>query len=273
MINPEFGARLSEAFNNVGIGEISRKLGLSYHAARNYLKGRVPGPEVLLSISNVTQCSIHWLLTGEGPKRALHLAEEPALYKLEGEGEYLVYLGEAERKMVTDLAADSGRDFADQVREMVIEGLIGRGLVSDKAEGANLIFFSDQVPKLVPMRLIGTIAAGQPIQTFEQDEIVMVAEDFVVRGRGGFVLRVAGDSMMDDGIHDGDLVICYESKTATNGQMVVALIGGDEATVKRFYKEKGRIRLQPANPRYKPLLLPFDQVRIQGIVVGIQRRP
>ena len=182
-------------------------------------------------------------------------------------------MGEAEREIVGKLAREAGTDTAGAVRDLVIEALASRGLIRTEPDAAELIFFGEQIPKLVPMKLLGEIAAGLPIDVFEFDETVLIAEDFVIPGRNNFVLRVKGDSMVEENIQDGDLIICYEAAEAHNGQTVVALIDGEKATVKKFYQEGRRIRLQPANKRYSPILIDADRVRIQGIVVGIQRRP
>jgi len=267
VLNVGFGERLKDAFEYAPIGDIAQQLKLTYHAVRNYTQGRVPAPEVLIQIHDLTGCSIHWLLTGQGPKRiagSVHPIKKDTLE---------VYLGEAEREIVSGLANEAETSIEEELRDLILESLIARGLIRDSLEGANLIFFGEHLPKLVPVKLLGEIAAGQPLEVYSYEETVMVAEEFIVEGRRPFVLKVRGDSMTDEGIFDGDLIICYESPEAYNGQTVVALVDGDKATVKKFYKEQGRIRLQPGNPQHKPIILTPDRVRIQGIVVGIQRRP
>ena len=123
----------------------------------------------------------------------------------------------------------------------------------------------------VDLPLLGLIAAGSPIESLPGDETVAVPESLTRRG-DHFVLRVRGDSMIDDGIHDGDLVVVQRRETAANGEMVAALISG-ETTLKRFFREPGGvIRLQPANDRIKPILVDEASVRVQGVVVGLMRR-
>ncbi len=126
---------------------------------------------------------------------------------------------------------------------------------------------------LVRLPFLGLIAAGQPIEAVADHEQVDVPQHLLTSGNGDnhFVLKVRGDSMIDEGIHDGDLVVVQRRETATAGEMVVALVGSD-ATLKRFYPEGREIRLQPANPAMQPIRVPAAEVRIQGIVVGLMRR-
>ncbi len=119
--------------------------------------------------------------------------------------------------------------------------------------------------------LLGRIAAGRPIEVLPGDETVPVPEALTRKGEN-YVLRVTGDSMIEDGIHDGDLVVVHRREKANNGEMVAALVNG-EATLKRYYHEPdGRVRLQPANAAMPPLVVPERDVRIQGVVVGLMRR-
>jgi repressor LexA len=121
-----------------------------------------------------------------------------------------------------------------------------------------------------PIRLAGTVAAGAPIEAIESDETIAVPDDFIRRD-DTFCLRVKGDSMIDDGIRDGDYIIVEGRDTADNGETVVALIG-DEATVKKFYRESGgQVRLQPANATMQPILVSEGDVAIRGVVVGLMR--
>jgi repressor LexA len=123
----------------------------------------------------------------------------------------------------------------------------------------------------VEVPLFGRIAAGQPIEVLTGDDTVSVPESLTRKG-ANFVLRVNGTSMIDDGIHDGDYVVVNRREKASNGEMVAALVNG-EATLKRFYREPdGRVRLQPANERMMPLVVSEDQVKVQGVVVGLMRR-
>ena len=118
--------------------------------------------------------------------------------------------------------------------------------------------------------LLGTVAAGTPIEPIETPGTITVPEELLGRGET-FALRVRGDSMIDDGIHDGDVVIVESRRDAPNGATVVALVGG-EATVKRFYRRRGRIHLVPANERLEPIIAKEDDVELRGVVVALLRR-
>ena len=119
--------------------------------------------------------------------------------------------------------------------------------------------------------LLGTVAAGLPLEVFPQEDTVAVPHDMIRRGNN-YVLRVKGDSMIDEQIRDGDYIIVNSRQTAENGEMVVALIDGEAATVKKFYREAGKVRLQPANPTMQAMYYPPERVAIQGIVVGVIRK-
>jgi repressor LexA len=124
----------------------------------------------------------------------------------------------------------------------------------------------------VELPLMGTVAAGLPLEVFQEQESVSVPHDMVKRGNN-YVLRVKGSSMVEEQIRDGDYIIVNSRETAENGEMVVALINGEAATVKKFYRERdGRIRLQPANETMQPMYFDAHEVQIQGIVVGVIRK-
>ena len=125
----------------------------------------------------------------------------------------------------------------------------------------------------VELPLLGRVAAGEPIEAIEDRETLAVPEE-MVGGRGEhYVLRVRGDSMIDEHIRDGDYVVVQARQAAHNGEMVIALVDGENATMKKYYRDgNGRVRLQPANSRVPPLLYPEDRVRVQGIVVGVLRK-
>ncbi len=119
------------------------------------------------------------------------------------------------------------------------------------------------------LRVVGRIAAGRPIEAVESAETIDLEELFSSHHPVA-VLEVQGDSMIDEHIRDGDLVVYEQRSNPRNGDTVVALLDGEEATLKKFFREKNRIRLQPANPKYRPIYT--RDVEIQGVVIGVMRR-
>ena len=125
--------------------------------------------------------------------------------------------------------------------------------------------------RAVELPMLGYVGAGVPIEAVAGNETIAVPEDFVGR-RDTYVLRVKGDSMIDEQIRDGDFVIVEDRKTADNGEMVIALVGGLDVTLKKFYRENGRVRLQPANAAMQPMIMDASLVQLQGVVVGVMRK-
>jgi repressor LexA len=130
--------------------------------------------------------------------------------------------------------------------------------------------------RLLPLRttaatipFLGRVAAGAPIEAVEMTEAVEVPESLLAGGNN-FALQVQGESMVDEGIRDGDVLIIRKQDHADNGQTVVAQIEG-EATIKKFYQRDGRVELRPANEELKPLVVPAEKVEIIGVVVGLVR--
>ena len=125
----------------------------------------------------------------------------------------------------------------------------------------------------VDLPLLGTVAAGLPIEAVENRQTLAVPPDMVRRGKENYVLRVQGNSMIDESIRDGDYIVVSSQDSADDGQMVVALVGGDSATVKKLYRERnGKVRLQPANRTMEPIIEDADNVQVRGVVVGVIRK-
>ena len=121
--------------------------------------------------------------------------------------------------------------------------------------------------------LLGQVAAGAPIEAVPAPETISVPNDLIPRRGSAYVLRVRGESMIDDHIDDGDYVVVHGRQTADNGEMVIALVDGSSATIKRFYREPGGwVRLQPANENVPAIRIHEDDVLIQGVVVGVIRK-
>ena len=153
-------------------------------------------------------------------------------------------------------------------REELIKRIpnISRGIEIIQQKGGD-----DDDETEIPLR--GTVAAGQPIEAILTDDTISIPKDMNGRGRRTFALRVRGDSMIDENIQDGDIIIVASQQTAENGQMVVALIDGNYATVKKFYREPEFIRLEPANPQFKPIFIRTpERIQIQGVVRGLIRK-
>lgn len=153
------------------------------------------------------------------------------------------------------------------IKKLQDEGFLNKGENSPRSIS---VFESQQMVK-VP--LMGTIAAGQPIEAIQVKETIAIPKTKVMKGGNFYALRVAGNSMIDENINDGDVVLVKEQQTAENGQKVVALIDNYEATLKTFYKEKNQIRLQPANKEYEPIIIKRgeQEIVIQGLVVDVIR--
>ncbi len=160
-----------------------------------------------------------------------------------------------------------------------VESLIKKGALKREANKARSLSITDNA--LIPdetqataFPLVGKIAAGYPIEKFEQSDQLSLEEVFgprVGQKHGTYALCVDGDSMKDEGILDGDYVIVERRETARNGERVVALLEGGETTLKTFFKEaNGKIRLQPANPDFEPIIV--KDCKIQGVVIGVLRR-
>lgn len=137
----------------------------------------------------------------------------------------------------------------------------------NKKRGLDLVSLHATSAAAIPF--LGVVAAGNPIEAVEIPEAIEVPESFLGNG-SNFALRVRGDSMIDDGIRNEDILIITRQAHAENGQTVVALVGG-EATVKKFYQNEGETELRPANAQMKPIRVPSENVEIVGVVVGLIR--
>lgn len=158
-----------------------------------------------------------------------------------------------------------------------IESLTKKGLISKGSNSARSLMpveeVSQSLESMVGLPILGMIAAGKPIETIEGHQETLEVPPFMVGSKKSYVLQVKGESMIDDGIFDGDYVVVQEKEIPSNGEVVVALVNGSEATLKRYYKEDSRIRLQPANMAMEPIYIdnkiPID---IQGVVIGLIRK-
>ncbi|MCW8890950.1 MAG: transcriptional repressor LexA [Sedimenticola sp.] len=154
-----------------------------------------------------------------------------------------------------------------------IQALIDAGLVEPMNNQRRGIRLANEAEGEEPNGLpfLGYIAAGSPIEAVEQHETVQIP-DYLRTGKPCYVLQVKGESMIDEGILDGDQIIIEQRDHARNGEIVVALIEGSDATLKRIEQKQGSVILHPANPTMKPMIFSTDQVQIQGVLVGQMRR-
>jgi len=154
-----------------------------------------------------------------------------------------------------------------------LEALAQRGYLhrdANRARSIELAPKNQSSTRTVP--LMGYIAAGKPIEAVSVPESLAVPED-LLPGRGNcFILRVQGDSMIEEHIADGDYVIVESREQADNGQTVVALVDGENVTLKKIYRDGEQVRLVPANEALSPLVLEGDRVKVQGVVVGVMRK-
>lgn len=148
-----------------------------------------------------------------------------------------------------------------------------RVLRRDKHKARSLEIVPDTLPdeeRSTKLPLLGNIAAGSPIEAVENRQELDLEQMFASK-QGVYVLRVRGESMIEDHLCDGDYVVIERRETARNGEQVVALLDTGEATLKRFYKEGSNIRLQPANHTMEPRIVPADRIKVQGVVIGVLR--
>ena len=176
-----------------------------------------------------------------------------------------------------------GRGFPPTVREIGLEfdikspngvmchlkALVKKGLIIRDKQAARAIQLSDHQSRRQGLPLLGTVAAGSPVHAIENADRIEFGELF--SGSDCYALKVRGRSMIEDHIDDGDYVIIKQQSTATNGERVVAMID-KEVTLKRFYEEDDRIRLEPANGNMKPIVVAKDDAEILGVLVGVVRK-
>lgn len=152
-----------------------------------------------------------------------------------------------------------------------ISNLVEKGLLKKvKGVGRSLELVKEKVADMVQVPLVGTITCGQPIEAIEiPGATIEIAKDIRFRKGELYALKAKGNSMIGDGIFDGDFLIVKKQEWADDGDTAVAIIDDNEATLKKYYKEKGRIRLQPANPAFSPIFR--KEVEVRGIVVKVIR--
>lgn len=174
------------------------------------------------------------------------------------------------REIAKVLGLSSPATVHQHIKALCEKGIINTG-DGGQARSIEVVEAEPLSPMAIFLPLAGVITAGIPIEAIEENEAIAVPADFVVDAMNSYVLKVKGRSMIEDGIFDGDMVIVERTHTPKNGDIVVALLDNAYATLKRFYREKGHIRLQPANSTMKPFIIKGD-INIQGIVRAVIRK-
>ena len=160
------------------------------------------------------------------------------------------------------------------LRNLEKRGLITRDPSKQRAVFINTDLLPEKETKPYAVPLVGRVAAGLPMLAAENIEDAFPLPDVLMHGKEPeevYMLRVDGESMRDAGIRDGDILVVNHNCSCTNGDIVVARVQGESATVKRFFREKDRVRLQPENELFEPIYVPFDEVEISGKVIGLLR--
>ncbi len=155
-----------------------------------------------------------------------------------------------------------------------VKNLVKKGYITSKWNANRSIDFAGESvdrDKWSALPMVGRIAAGIPIEAIEQNERINVPAELVGNGEN-FILEVKGDSMEEDHVQDGDMIIVEKNNAPKNGDMVVALINGSDATLKRYRRKGAKIVLEPANPLYKPIEVDEEDLTIQGVVIGLLRK-
>lgn len=159
-----------------------------------------------------------------------------------------------------------------------IDTLVEKGFLQKGNNSARSLIPVEEVESSINepgigLPVLGLIAAGSPIETITGHKETLEVPAFMVGTKNSYVLQVKGDSMIEDGIHDGDYVVVQEKEVPSNGDTVVALVNGNDATLKRYYKESNRIRLQPANSSMEPIYVDAKTpIKIQGVLIGLIRK-
>ncbi len=173
------------------------------------------------------------------------------------------------REIAAGLGLSSPSTVYQHVQALCEKGVINTG---DDGAARTIELCEEKIsPMSIMLPLAGMITAGEPIEAVEENEAIAVPTDFVVDADNSYVLRVKGRSMIEDGIFDGDYVVIERNPSPKNGDIVVALLDNQYATLKRFYREADHIRLQPANSTMDPFIIKGD-VNIQGVVRAVIRK-
>jgi SOS regulatory protein LexA len=271
-----FAERLFEVLGTTEIAEVGRALGISYQQAKNYISGKyLPRAEMLIELANSKNISPTWLLTGRGSKLIDWPIADSFGVPIAPENLIIADLQEIPANIVRREAKKESVPTEDFAATLIIEALQARGLVANRPERF-VTLVEEQMIEFFRVPLYGEIAAGHPLKIFEElTQFVDIPAEYKKFGKDLVVFRVRGDSMIDEGIEDADLVICTKVKNqsdVTNGKKVVAVVDDDGATVKKLFRHKNRVTLQPGNPEFEPMIYEASRVNVFACVVGIFRK-
>ncbi|MCR4311885.1 MAG: transcriptional repressor LexA [Candidatus Uhrbacteria bacterium] len=174
------------------------------------------------------------------------------------------------REIAERLGLSSPATVHQHIKALCEKGIINTG-EHGTARSIEVVETEPMSPLAIMLPLAGLITAGEPIEAVEEREAMAIPADFVLDPANSYILKVKGRSMIEDGIFDGDYVVVERNPSPKNGDIVVALLDNAYATLKRFYREKDHIRLQPANSTMKPIIIKGD-INIQGIVRAVMRK-
>jgi repressor LexA len=274
----DFFARVIEAFSNQSVESIAKQLGLTppgLYRWRNI--NALPNGSTLVEIHKKTGVSIHWLLTGQGskyPDSGNLMVPNPPPSQDFGD-QMTVLLEYTMGQKVRELAANEGITPEDQVALFVWESLKDRRMIRTRPDSGEILQYlnlGERQVSWVKVRMRGYIAAGKPIQLLDSDDEQWVEiPDIMVRNRDVYALTAKGDSMIGEGVFDGDVVVVDPHGSIFNGTTVVAIIDGEAATLKKFYKNGSFATLVSANPAYDPIPVHLSKLELKGVMVGVLR--
>ncbi len=265
---PGLFERLGQAVGTTQTGKIADFFGVSPSLVSDWKAERArPGIDELLKAAKFGNTTIEWLLTGDEFEnfesidqrgKTLGYGEKPSEAQLK---KFLNIYDPEIRKLMRQ----KNWTYDKAVHELVLEGLVALGLATRRIE--HPIKFLEVNYEIVLVPVVGTIAAGRPIEAVEDIRWEKMPR-FWKETDDVVALVVKGESMLDAGIHDGDLVLVSRSRQAKKGDKVAAMIDG-EATVKFYFPENGKIRLEPANAEFSPIVVDAEQFQIYGVVIGV----
>jgi SOS-response transcriptional repressor LexA len=281
--NFEYQDRVKYLFPDKSLSEIASILNLNYHTLLNYLKGRTDFPtSVLRKIAETTNCSLNWLLTGEGPKWISEIPSEEDLKIKDGRLEkdvgpaHDVTIHKEDLRHLTDLfelldvelrkaSEAEGITRGQFILKMVKEGLVSRGLLAERIRPISFKMFTG---KIVMVPVIGKAAAGKPIELYRDGRVVTTAQVWPEHWEVKAV-EIDGESMSGDDIHDGDVVlyrVVYELKPH---DLALVFVEDEGLTLKRVRKgSNGTVRLESSNPDFQPMHYEAQRLTLLGVVIA-----